>query len=358
LVSWKDAAVTKVGLEKSVEIVKRRSLSRRYELFLKQQLAAIGDDEPLDAIQTTISALSELEADEQASRRQKSVRAVEVVEKYIEKAERVRDGEEAARIKTGIKAIDETTNGYRRGTLNIIAARPKVGKSALALNVAINMATDGTPVYLLSYEMFEDDIGSRLISTVAGIDTFHCEKHDYNGNSLERFAEARRELAALNLYFELEPRLTILDIPRRVRHEHRVNGCNVVIIDYLQLIPGVGKSSKNEEIEEITRQLKLLSTELGIVTIALSQLNRRGEYRDDKTPQLSDLRDSGAIEQDADTVIFLNECNPGGEKQEMLRMQLDEMPLKLTVAAHRSGPTGVHGLIFNKALQRFRGHHE
>jgi replicative DNA helicase len=126
----------------------------------------------------------------------------------------------------------------------------------------------------------------------------------------------------------------------------------------LQLIPGVGKSSKNEEIEEITRQLKLLSTELGIVTIALSQLNRRGEYRDDKTPQLSDLRDSGAIEQDADTVIFLNECSPGGEKQEMLRMQLDESPLKLTVAANRSGPTGVHGLIFNKALQRFRGHHE
>jgi replicative DNA helicase len=208
-------------------------------------------------------------------------------------------------IPSGFIDLDNLTCGFQNSDLIVIAARPSMGKSALAGNIAMNSAKAGYGNAIFSLEMSKSQLFDRMVSSESGVNSIKFRSGMFANDDWIRINEAAERIHKLPIWIDDTPGLNVMEIKRRSRKLKNRENLQMLIIDYLQLIPGTGNNaSRNDEVSEMTRGLKNLAKELDIPLLLLSQLNRNCEMRNDKRPMLSDLRDSGAIEQDADVVLF------------------------------------------------------
>lgn len=258
-------------------------------------------------------------------------------------------------LKTGFRDLDKKTAGFQKGDLIIIGARPAMGKTTFAQNLAYNIATrngDGRGVLFFSMEMAKNEIVDRMISDIGGVDAWRIRTGNIESDDFVRIGDALAEMSEVPLYLDDSSSMTILELrnkARRAWHDHNIS---IIIVDYLQLLQGSDRYAGNrvQEVTEISRGLKTLARELEIPVIALAQLSRGVTGRDDPRPVLSDLRESGSIEQDADLVMFLH--RPDYYKQnndDFVPTNISE----LILAKHRHGPVGKIELYFHPELLRF-----
>ncbi len=247
-------------------------------------------------------------------------------------------------VPTGIKGLDKMLSGFQKENLIILAARPSVGKSSFAINCAQHAATvHKKSVGIFSLEMGREQIVDRMIAAQGDIDNWRIATGNLQEEDFERYGIAAGELAEAPIYIDDTPGIGILELRTKARRLHMDKGVDLIIVDYLQLIHGRTTESRVQEVSEISQALKNLARELKVPVLALSQLSRAVEIRGgDKRPQLSDLRDSGSIEQDADVVMFLYRPN-----------EEDRVNHKLLIAKHRNGPTGELDLFFKADRTRF-----
>ncbi|MCL2491739.1 MAG: replicative DNA helicase [Coriobacteriia bacterium] len=258
-------------------------------------------------------------------------------------------------IPTGFSDLDKKTHGLRPGELIILGARPAVGKSSLALNIATGAAKQGVHVAIFSLEMTVKDIVSRILCAEAEVSLTHVRDGNLSIRDWTEITSAMSRLEGYQISIDDTPSLNITELRAKARRELRNNeGNGLVIVDYLQLMQPVRRNTENRQVEiaEISRGLKILAKDLQIPVLALSQLSREIETRKGQRPQLSDLRESGAIEQDADIVMFLDRLtNPGIEEEEgrPRRGQAN-----LIIAKNRNGPTGEIKLAFREMYTKFQ----
>lgn len=287
---------------------------------------------------------------------QETVRIKELMWEAMERIEARSRGGHVGGVLSGFKELDEKTNGFHNSDLIIIAARPSMGKTSLCLNIAATAAMDGkVPVAIFSLEMSREQLVERLIASEAFVDLHRLRSGKLRDEDYPKLSQAAGLLGTAAIWIDDTPSLSIFELrskARRLKAEHDIG---LIVIDYLQLLhDGMSHNrSRNEEISNISRALKALARELKVPVITLSQLSRAAEQRGgDKRPMLSDLRDSGAIEQDADLVIFIYRAemyrspdDAEGENEEGLA--------ELILAKHRNGPTGMVKLAFIKQYTRF-----
>lgn len=241
--------------------------------------------------------------------------------------------------RTGFPGLDMRMNGgMKPGELHILAARPSVGKTSIALQIARRVAMDGHPVLILSQEMADEQLGLRMLASASRVDLSHLQTGKMDGNEWDRMADGVDELARLPMHVDDEPALTLRAITSKAR---RVRGVKLIVLDYLQLSDGEG-DTRTAQVGSISRGMKKLAKQLGCCVLALSQLNRAVEQRPGKRPILADLRDSGEIEQDADVIEFLW---PLGEETDTSR------PTGCEIAKNRQGRTGAMVLELFGATQ-------
>ncbi|MFW6081900.1 MAG: replicative DNA helicase [Desulfosalsimonas sp.] len=254
-------------------------------------------------------------------------------------------------VPSGFKKLDQLTSGFQASDLIIMAARPGMGKTALALNIARNAAVESdTPVALFSLEMSKEQLSLRLLCSEARIDSARVRDGFFNEDDWYSLTNAAGVLSSAPIYIDDSPELTSLDIKTKTRRLKREKGVGMIIVDYLQLVrPRKTYERRELEISDMSRTMKGLAKELDIPVIALSQLNRRLEDRSDKRPQLSDLRESGALEQDADLVIFIYRDEVYNADENNPNKNIAEIHL----AKQRNGPTGMCSLVFKGEYTRF-----
>jgi replicative DNA helicase len=257
---------------------------------------------------------------------------------------------EVTGIPTGYQELDRITNGFQRNDLIIIAARPSVGKTAFALNVAQNVAvkTDNN-VAIFSLEMGADQLVQRMLCAEGNIDSQRLRSGQLQADDWGKLTMAMGSLSNAGIFIDDSPGIRVSEIRSKCRRLKQEHGLGMIMIDYLQLIQGSGNSKENrqQEVSEISRSLKALARELEVPLIALSQLSRGVESRQDKRPMMSDLRESGSIEQDADIVGFLyrdDYYDSESEKQNII---------EIIISKQRNGPTGTVDLAFVKEYNKF-----
>jgi replicative DNA helicase len=240
--------------------------------------------------------------------------------------------------------------GFQRSDLIILAARPSVGKTSLALSIAYNAAKKHEKrVALFSLEMSSEQVVQRLISAETGIDSQRLRRGEIAEDEWGRFAKATSDLADSLIFIDDTPSISALELRTKARRLHAEVGIDLITVDYLQLMRGDTRSENRvQEISSISRALKALARELNVPVLALSQLSRGVESRTDKRPILSDLRESGALEQDADVVIFIYRDEMYNENTERKNIA------DIIIAKHRNGPTGSVALYFKRDLAQFR----
>ena len=254
-------------------------------------------------------------------------------------------------VKSGYPDFDRITAGFHKSDLVVLAARPAMGKTALALNFAHNVATiNQKDVLIFSLEMGKEQLINRMLADASGIDSFKLETGNFSGDDFAQISEAMAELSEAPIFIDDTPGMTVLEMrtkARRAAHDHQLG---LIIVDYLQLMSSSsrrGQDNRVQEVSEISRGLKLIARELDVPVIALSQLSRSVESRSPQIPMLSDLRESGSIEQDADLVMFIyreDYYNPETDRQNIA---------DIIISKHRRGPTGQVELFFDKARVRF-----
>lgn len=268
------------------------------------------------------------------------------------------EGELVTGIPTGFRELDKITSGFHRSELVIIAARPSMGKSSFAANLATKMALKyDVPVAIFSLEMSKEQLANRILCSEAMVDLQKVRTGQISDEEWERLVQAAGDLSKSKLIFDDEPDLTPRLLRAKARRMKREYGIEVIFIDYLQLMTSRSRNyeSRQQEITEISRSLKLLARELKITVVALSQLSRAVEQREDKRPRLSDLRESGAIEQDADLVMFLyRDAYYKRKKEGEDKLLLNEPhEAELIIGKQRNGPVGTIKLNFNPKLATF-----
>lgn len=248
---------------------------------------------------------------------------------------------------TGFSELNRMTGGLQKSDLIILGARPSMGKTAFVLNILANLARKNIPVAIFSLEMSAEQLTNRLFSLYGLINSNSIRLGKLDGNDLERLTLTASILSEKPLYIDDTAGLNISELRNKARKLKREKDIQLLAIDYLQLMQGTSKKDRQQEISEISRQLKLLARELNITIIALSQLSRAVEARQDKRPMLSDIRESGAIEQDADIVMFLyrDEYYNADTKNKGLT--------ELIIAKHRNGAIGKINLKFSKQFCLF-----
>ena len=273
-----------------------------------------------------------------------------VVAEIRERLEKIASGGMALGVPTGFTDLDRLTGGFQPSDLIILAARPSMGKSAMALNIAQYAAkVMNIPTGFFSLEMCKEQLGGRLISGLSGIPAKRVVRYDIYGHEWGAFSDAEAEIANVPLYIDDTGGLSVEEIQSRAMRWKKTYGLGLLLIDYIQYVgTNKGKGSREQDISHISRSLKGLAKELKIPVVALSQLNRSLEYRDDKRPKLSDLRESGSIEQDADVVlmiyrqeVYTQDPEDGGKAEVLIRKQ-------------RNGPLGTVHLQFDASSIQFQ----
>jgi len=246
-------------------------------------------------------------------------------------------------VPSGFKLLDKKLNGFRKSNLIIIAARPSIGKSALMSNIAQYAAVEkNIPVGIFSLEMSTDELATRMVSAQADIDSFKIASGQLTDEELAKYGEASGILADAPIYIDDTPGLSIMELRTKARRLKMDKGIEIIMVDYLQLMRGRTFDNRVQEVTEISWGLKALAKELAIPVVALAQLSRAVEQRGTRVPQLSDLRESGSIEQDADVVMFLYREDDENRRD-----------VTLSIAKQRNGPTGSVPLYFIGERTRF-----
>lgn len=281
----------------------------------------------------------------------------DVLNQSIETIDRLaQNNEEITGLPTGYQALDKMTAGLQKEELIILAARPAVGKTAFALNIAQNVGTktDKT-VAIFSLEMGAESLVNRMLCAEGPIEASHLRTGQLNEEEWRNLIVAMGSLSRASIYIDDTPGIKISEIRARCRKLAQETGnLGLILIDYLQLIEGTGRENRQQEVSEISRQLKTLAKELKVPVIALSQLSRGVEQRQDKRPVLSDIRESGSIEQDADIVAFLYRDDyyqrEGDEEEEE---QSNNNVIEVIIEKNRSGARGTVELLFIKEYNKF-----
>jgi len=254
-------------------------------------------------------------------------------------------------VASGFRSFDMRTNGLQRSDLILIAARPSMGKTAFALNIALNAAWRESVVAMFSLEMGKEQLGKRLLSMRSGIDSLKINTGNLKPDEILNLGNAVEEIGNLKLFIDDTPAMTVLELRSKARRLKTEKGLDLILIAYLQLMQGRaskgGEFNRQQEISEISRNLKALARELNVPIIALSQLSRNVELRADKRPLLSDLRESGSLEQDADIVIFLY-------REEYYNRETEDVnTAEVIIAKNRNGPTTSIKMSFIKETMQF-----
>jgi len=331
--------------------IERRAMQRMRRLL--NEAAAGNAAELVSELQRLSTEL----ADETAEKQEASTLGSVLMDVY-EQAERAAEtgGRGVTGLATGYPDLDRMTTGLHPGEQIIVAARPGVGKTAFALNIATNAGKAGKSVIVFNLEMPAQQLAQRMLCAEANIDISRLRSGQLYPDDWEKMTTAIGRLSELPVMIDDSAGLTVADIRARCRRVKRERGLDLVIVDYLQLLYGRRRRNDNreQEVADISRSLKQLAKELDVPVIALSQLSRSVEQRQDKRPMLSDLRESGAIEQDADIVAFLYRDDYYDRDSEKKNI------IEIIIAKQRNGPVGTVELVFLKNYNKFvsleRGH--
>ena len=279
----------------------------------------------------------------------------EVFDSALKHIEAIQEaGTDITGVRTLYPDLDKKTAGFQKGDLIIVAARPSMGKSALAFNIAVNSAsvTPGA-IAIFSLEMPAEQVAIRILAAKSKVEIQKLRTGNLNDEEWSRLNEASLQLRRQNFFIDDTPGIKVSEMYAKARKLVQDEGLYMIIVDYIQLIQATGKAdSRQQEVSEISRRLKAMARELNVPVIAVSQLSRSVEARQDKRPMLSDLRESGALEQDADLVLFLyrdayyNHEDQGTDQRE---------DVELLLSKHRNGPTGKILLAFEKDINAFYG---
>lgn len=354
LVEVVNAVPTSSNAEYYAQIVadmamRRRFISRLTESINQAYEGALGTDELIAGAEKTLIDLNE-------NNKRSGFRVIkDILNINFENLEiRSQQTSDVTGIPTGYPDLDRMTTGLHEEELIILAARPAVGKTAFALNIAQNIGSKfGKTVAIFSLEMGAESLVDRMLAAEGLIDSHSIRTGQLSDEEWRKVTIAQANLATAPIYIDDTPGIRITEIRSRSRKLAKESGnLGLVLIDYLQLITGTGRENRQQEVSEISRQLKILAKELKVPVIALSQLSRGVEQRQDKRPVLSDIRESGSIEQDADIVAFLyrdDYYDRAGESE-------DEIPnnkVEVIIEKNRSGARGTVELLFQKEYNKF-----
>jgi replicative DNA helicase len=331
------------------EIVQEKWMRRRL-VQASRQIRAFAEDQEQELSEVLSQAQEEVFRLSHAGDKRGSVLIAPLVKEVLKEVENLyHKDDKILGISTGFVDLDIMTSGLQRGDMTIIAARPSMGKTTLVLNIAHNIARNGLPVLIFSLEMPARQVIMRMLAAETRIDFSRLRMGNLTVEHWEALTQGTSNLIATPIFVNDARGLTVQEVRaegRRLKGEY--DDLSVIIVDYLQLLSGSGRyTGRVEEISDISRALKTLAWELDVPIIACSQLSREVEKRPDKRPQLSDLRESGAIEQDADVVAFLY-------REDYYDEQTDDQGLAdLIIKKQRNGPTGTIQLEFNRKQMRF-----
>ncbi len=348
-----DSVATPANLEHHAKIIREKAILRRLieastGIIQEAYAGRLGANELLDQAEGRIFRISQ-------DRRQAGfTRIKEMLWPTMERIETLqKSGKAITGVPSGFKDLDELTSGFQKSELVIVAARPSMGKTAFVLNVAAHAAAERNGVAIFSLEMSKDALVQRMLCAEARVDSQNVRRGRLKDQDFTQLARAAGWLQTCPIWIDDSPALTLLEMRSRSRRLKADNELGLVVVDYLQLMRSPEYAENRvQEISDISRSLKGLARELEVPVIALSQLSRASEQRGgDRKPILSDLRDSGAIEQDADVVVFIH--RPEMYAKDPEERESTEGQAEVIVAKHRNGPTGHLKLYFRKSCTRF-----
>jgi replicative DNA helicase len=344
------------------QIVRKKSTLRNL-LYASHEITQLGYDESDDVDSLLDQAEQKLFSISQRSLRQNFISIKSVLHETFERIEKLHQGDGKLRgISTGFADLDDKLSGLQNSDLVIIAARPSVGKTSLALDMARHIAVqEKKSVGLFSLEMSKEQLVDRLLCTQAGVELWRMRtgqlSQSKNHDDFPRIGHAMGELSEAKIYIDDAASANIMEIRTKARRLHMEQGLDCIIVDYLQLMEGRSSSGDNrvQEISEISRALKSIARELNIPVVALSQLSRAVEQQQGAAiPRLSHLRESGSIEQDADIVMFIYRKS-ADRKYHIDELSQEEKTIaEIHIAKHRNGPTGMVKLFWNERLVSFQ----
>lgn len=344
---------TAAHAEQYADIIAQKAVRRRL-IAAGKDISQVGGNEARSVKELIEEAETKLFEVSQQHVKQNIVSLEAILAESFERLDDLhKDKQKIRGIPTGFKDMDNMLAGLQRSDLFILAARPSMGKTALALNLAHNVAVQAKePVLLFSLEMSKEQLVDRLLSMESGVDAWALRTGNLTDADFEKIGHAMGTLSEAPIYIDDTPGITVSDLRTKARREAHQRPLGLIIVDYLQLMSGGGKyggdGNRVQEISEISRGLKGVARELNVPLIALSQLSRSVESRSPQIPQLADLRESGSIEQDADVVAFIY-------REEYYNPETDRKKITdIFIKKHRNGPTGGVELYFDNEKQRFR----
>jgi replicative DNA helicase len=345
---------TASNVHQYAEIVAQKALRRRL-IKTSQEIVGLGYDETI-GIQDVVEN-AEIKLFEVSQRHLKQdITSLEniLTESFDRLDELHKDKGKLRGIPTGYKDLDAVTAGLQKSDLVVLAARPSMGKTALALNFALNIALESNnSVLIFSLEMSKEQLVDRMLAMSSGVDAWALRTGNLTDKDFEKIGQAMGVLSEANIFIDDTPGISVSELRTKARRQDHIKKVGLIIVDYLQLMSGGSRFSGSEgnrvqEISEISRGLKGVARELNVPVLALSQLSRSVESRSPQIPQLSDLRESGSIEQDADVVAFI--YREDFYNQESQRKNIADILIK----KHRNGPTKNIELYFDRDKQKFR----
>jgi len=361
-----DVVPTAANVEYHAKIVREKALRRRL-IEVSTAIVSEAFDSALPAAELLDAAEHSIFEVNQSRGTEGFTRVKELMYEAMERIEQLHlAGESVTGVPSGFNDLDELTAGFQPSELVIIAARPSMGKTAFVLNIAQNAALDAkTPVAFFSLEMSKQSLLQRMLTSEARVDAQRLRKGKLRDDEFVQLGRAAGLLSQAPVWIDDTPAISLLEMRSKARRLKAENDIGMIVVDYLQLMQGPASSeNRQQEISTISRSLKALARELRVPVIALSQLSRAPEQRagDNKRPQLSDLRESGAIEQDADVVMFLYRQ----EYYDVLEGKDPSVPDKdgktsqglaeVIIGKQRNGPTGNVTLFFNRQYTRFENY--
>ncbi|SRR6266550_26139 len=342
---------TAAHAEHYADMITQKAMRRRL-IKASGDIAEMGYDEEKMVQELLEKAEAEIFAITDNSLRNDLVSLEQILTESFDRLDELhKDKSKIRGVRTGYRDLDNKLAGFQRSDLIILAARPAMGKSTLAVNLAHNIAVqEKQSVLIFSLEMSKEQLVDRMLADEAGVDAWNIRTGNLSDDDFEKLSHAMGVLAEAPIYIDDTPGVSVLEMrtkARRAAHEHPLG---LIVVDYLQLMSGSGRGygdNRVQEVSEISRGLKLIARELNVPIVALSQLSRSVESRSPQIPQLADLRESGSIEQDADLVMFIyreDYYNPETDRQHIT---------DIFIAKHRNGPTGKIELYFHPERLKF-----
>lgn len=331
-----------------IDILKEKSVLRSLAEF-SDEIKALSLEDKSPAKNVLEKAEKELFEISQGGLRNSLTALEDIMSETVQTImKRVQNRGELSGVTTGFTDLNSLLGGFQKSDLVLLAARPSMGKTALAVNLAVNAAKAGKKVAMFSLEMSKTQIGQRILAAFAQMNLSSLFKGELEGTDLVNLITASNELSNYNLHIDDTAAISLIELKAKLRRLKMEEGLDLVVIDYLQLMTtGERIENRVQEISQISRGLKAIAKELDVPVLALSQLSRALEQRPDKRPKLSDLRESGAIEQDADIVMFLYRDYVYNKETENPNLA------EVIVSKHRNGPIGVVNLIWKDEYTRF-----